>query len=342
MPLPPLVILHGEDDFAIAERVNALKAGMGDPSLASLSIAELDGRAVSLPDLRGVCDAMPFLTPQRLVIVRGLLTRLTGRSEDGDEVSTGSAADFADGLIDYFESLPETTSLVFVEPKPVNEKSRILKAASKVAGAEIRKMDAPKGGDLIKWIMRRAKAGGGDFTPAAAEALAAAIGDAGGVEPRMLANEIDKLLAYANWQRPVGPADVEQLTPAAGEAVIWDLVDALGARNAQLAIGKYHTLLAMPSQDQFAIFAMIARQFRMLLQVREILDNGGNVAEVMRVLNIKSSFPAEKYARQCRNFTLAQLETIYRRLLDLDLTLKTGGAGDTTAIDTFIAGLAAR
>lgn len=66
MPLPPLVILHGEDDFAIAERVNALKAGMGDPSLASLSIAELDGRAVSLPDLRGVCDAMPFLTPQRL------------------------------------------------------------------------------------------------------------------------------------------------------------------------------------------------------------------------------------------------------------------------------------
>ena len=87
MPLPNLVILHGEDDFAMAERVNTLKAEMGDPSLASLNIAELDGRSVSLADLRGVCDALPFLIAQRLVIVKGLLTRLLGRSEDGDRKS---------------------------------------------------------------------------------------------------------------------------------------------------------------------------------------------------------------------------------------------------------------
>ncbi len=337
MPLPNLVILHGEDEFAIAERVNGLKAGMGDPSMASLSIAELDGRTVSLPDLRSVCDSIPFLAAQRLVIVRGLLTRLTGKSEsdDGDDAPAGSAQDFVDGLVEYFAALPETTSLVLVEPKAVNEKSRILKAASKVPSAEVQRVDVPKGGELIKWVVRRAKASGGEFTPAAAEALAAAIGD----EPRMLASEIEKLLTYVNWQRPVEPADVERLTPAAGEAVIWDLVDALGARNAQLAVNKYHTLLAMPSQDQFAIFGMIVRQFRMLLQTKEILDNGGNVTEVMRTLDLKSSFPAEKYVKQCRNFTLPQLETVYRRLLDLDLTLKTGGGDDTTAIDMFIAGL---
>lgn len=335
--LPPLVILHGEDDFAIAERVNALKAEMGDPSMASLNTAEIDGRTVSLPDLRSVCDSMPFLTAQRLVIVRGLLTRLTGKaeSEDGDDAPAGSSADFVDGLMAYFESLPGTTSLVLVEPKALNEKSRVIKAASKVPGAEVQRIDVPKGGELIKWVVRRAKASGGEFTPAAAESLAAAIGD----EPRALANEIEKLLTYVNWQRPVQPADVEQLTPAAGEAVIWDLVDALGARNAQLAINKYHTLLAMPSQDQFAIFGMIVRQFRMLLQTKEIVENGGTVAEVMGALGIKSSFPAEKYVKQSRNFTLAQLETVYRRLLDLDLTLKTGGSDDTTAIDIFIAGL---
>jgi DNA polymerase-3 subunit delta len=335
--LPPLVILHGEDDFAIAERVNALKAGMGDPSMASLNTAEIDGRTVSLPDLRSVCDSMPFLAAQRLVIVRGLLTRLTGKSEsdDGDEAPAGSAQDFVDGLVEYFAALPETTSLVLVEPKAVNEKSRILKAASKAPGAEVQRVDVPKGGELIKWVVRRAKASGGEFTPAAAEALAAAIGD----EPRMLASEIEKLLTYVNWQRPVESADVERLTPAAGEAVIWDLVDALGARNAQLAISKYHTLLAMPSQDQFAIFGMIVRQFRMLLQTKEIVENGGNVAEVMGTLDLKSSFPAEKYVKQCRNFTLSQLEAVYRRLLDLDLTLKTGGGDDTTAIDMFIAGL---
>jgi DNA polymerase-3 subunit delta len=337
MPLPPLVILHGEDDFAIAEQLTKLKEALGDPSMASLNTAELDGKTVTLSELRGLCDSLPFLTEQRLVIVRGLLTRLTGRGDDAaaDDSQAGSTADFVDGLITYFDSFPETTSLILVESKSINDKSRLLKAAGKVAGAEIRKLDVPQGGELIKWIGKRAKAGGGEFTPRAAEALATATGD----DPRLLANEIDKLLAYVNWSRAVEVADVEQLTPAAGEAVIWDLVDALGARNGQLALNKFHVLLAMPSQDMFAIFAMIVRQFRMLLQTKEIVEQGGNVNTVMQKLEIKSSFPAEKYVKQSRNFTLAQLETIYRKLLDLDLTLKSGGGDDTTALDTFIAAL---
>ncbi len=340
MPLPPIAILHGDDDFAIAERVNALKVAMGDPSTASLNIAELDGKTVTLSELRGVCDAMPFLGEQRLVIARGLLTRLTGRGgeEEEDDAQVSSAFDFIDGLVDYFGSFPDTTSLVLVEPKAVNERSRILKAAGKLPGAEIIRQDVPKGAELSDWIMKRAKAGGGAFTQAAAETLAAAVGD----EPRTLANEIDKLLAFVNWEKPVDTADVEKLTPAAGEAVIWDLVDALGARNAQVALNKFHTLLAMPSQDQFAIFGMIVRQFRLLLQTKEIVDKGGNTAEVMRSLELKGTFQAEKYVRQCRNFSMAQLETVYRRLLDLDLALKTGAGEDTTAIDTFIAALASR
>ena len=76
----PLIILHGDDDFAIASRVRNLKNEMGDPSMASLNISELDGKIVALPELRGVCDAMPFLGDQRLILVNGLLTRLTGKA----------------------------------------------------------------------------------------------------------------------------------------------------------------------------------------------------------------------------------------------------------------------
>lgn len=330
-----MTILHGEDDFALAERLTQLKAAMGDPSLASLNTTELEGKSVTLSELRGLCDSLPFLSEQRLVIVNGLLTRLTGKSEDGDAAPAGSTADFVDGLITYFASFPDTTALVLIESKSINEKSRIFKAASQVPGSESYKLEVPQGSELIKWIGKRARVAGGEFTPRAAEALAAATGD----DPRLLVNEIDKLLAYVNWARPVDAADVEQLTPAAGEAVIWDLVDALGARNGQLALNKFHTLLAMPSQDQFAIFAMIVRQFRMLLQTKEIVDTGGNVNSVMQTLAIKSAFPAEKYVKQSRNFTLAQLESIYRKLLDVDLTLKSGGNTDTTAMDTFIAAL---
>jgi DNA polymerase-3 subunit delta len=287
--------------------------------------------------LRGLCDSLPFLTEQRLVIVRGLLARLTGKS-DNEETESGSSADFIDGLIEYFGIFPDSTALILAETKSINEKSRLLKAASQVKGAQILKLDVPKGAELTRWISKRAKAGEGEFTPAAAEALALAAGD----EPRLLAGEIDKLLAYVNWARPVEPADVEKLTPAAGEAVIWDLVDALGARNAQLALNRFHTLLAMPSQDQFAIFNMIVRQFRFLLQTKELIEKGGNVTSVMQTLEIKSNFSAEKYVKQSRNFSLKQLEAIYHQLLELDLALKSGAGEDTTALDTFIAALTSR
>lgn len=336
MPLPPVCLLHGDDEFAIAERVAELKSLLGDPSAVSLNTAELDGRVASVADLRRVGDPMPFLAEQRLVIVNGLLTRLTARADPDDRVTPAkSASDSAEAFIQYFGNLPPTTSFVFVESKAVNEKSRLFKALSAVPNADVRRLDMPEGAGLAKWISQRAKAGGGQFAPEAAEALAAV-----GNDPRSLANEVEKLLAYVNWQRPVERDDVELLTTAAPDAVIWDLVDALGARNGQKALGKFHTLLAMPSQDQFAIFGMIVRQFRLILQTKEIVEGGGNVATVMEQLGQKN-YPAQKLAGQARNFSLLQLEAICRRLLDLDLELKTGGGDDTTAIDTFIAALTA-
>jgi len=137
MPLPQLAILHGEDDFATAGRVAALKAEMGDPSTASLNIAEFDGRTVTLPELRSACDTMPFLSERRLIIVRGLLTRLTGKpegGEEGEEAASVSSQEFTDGLIEYIADLPPTTSLALVESKTLNERSRVLKAAAKAPG----------------------------------------------------------------------------------------------------------------------------------------------------------------------------------------------------------------
>ena len=48
-------LLHGPDEFAIAEFVDALKEKMGDPAMASLNTTVFDGRSVTLPELRGAC-----------------------------------------------------------------------------------------------------------------------------------------------------------------------------------------------------------------------------------------------------------------------------------------------
>ena len=91
-----------------------------------------------------------------------------------------------------------------------------------------------------------------------------------------------------------------------------------------------HQLL--DEQDALSIMGMIVRQFRLLLQAREVLDKGGREADIARELKT-IPFIANKLAVQARHFTMGSLENIYHRLLELDEAIKTGGMEDVLALD---------
>ena len=71
-----IIILHGDDPAGIAERLKALCASLGDPSLADLNLTNLDGRVCDENDIRNAALAIPFLADHRLVIVQNALSRL--------------------------------------------------------------------------------------------------------------------------------------------------------------------------------------------------------------------------------------------------------------------------
>jgi DNA polymerase-3 subunit delta len=320
---PRFYLLHGPDEFASAEFVAEMKEKMGDPSMASLNTTLFDGHTVTLPDLRSVCDTLPFLTKRRLVIVEGWLTRLQGKGEGDDEDGApplpASARETLAALVEYLPTLPETTALVFVEKRALPNNHAVVKAASGQEWAYLRLCDVPKGPALEAWIERRAKAAGGVFTHEAAQALALAEDD-----PRALDNEIAKLLTYVNLARPVDAADVEALTPAGGEAKIFDMVDAIGQRRGQAATRELHTLVE--KEDP--------------LLTRELLDANNSEDEVAQKLGLHP-YPARKISEQARNYSMPALEHIYRRLLDYDADIKTGRIEAATALDVLVASLTA-
>lgn len=41
---PSVILLHGNDEFAISEHIEKLCAGLGDPSAAGMNISRFDGR----------------------------------------------------------------------------------------------------------------------------------------------------------------------------------------------------------------------------------------------------------------------------------------------------------
>jgi DNA polymerase III subunit delta len=114
------------------------------------------------------------------------------------------------------------------------------------------------------------------------------------------------------------------------------MVDALGKRDGATASRLLHRLL---EQDEpLKLFALIIRQFRLLILAREHLNNGGTAGQLAQAIGVPP-FVAEKIAGQVRAFSLEQLEQIYHFLLDTDLGIKTGKVDDILALDLLIAGI---
>ncbi len=326
-------ILHGEDEFSQTEQVNKFRAQMGDPQFADLNIAQFDGRKVTLGELQHACDAVPFLSDRRLVIVEGMLARLDPRHGKGDaeeSAETEANPTFAKDLKEYLARLPESTRLVFVESKTLAKNNPILKQAeSDNKNAHVKAFGELKPRALPKWIQDRVKEKGGTIEPGAVEELGTHVG----TDLRLIDNEIDKLLTYRNGET-IRAEDVRALVASVRESDIFALVDALGRREGGNALKLLHAQLDHNAAPIY-LLSMIVRQFRLLLQMKDLAARGKPLAAAREQLKLHP-FVAEKTWNQALNFSLPQLEAIYQRLLDTDVSIKTGRSEPVVALDMLV------
>ncbi|NWF71159.1 MAG: DNA polymerase III subunit delta [Chloroflexi bacterium] len=321
---PSFYIFHGDDDMAIEDELHKLRSAMRQTPNGDLNTVEFDGEQITAGEVIAAASAYPFLADKRLVIVKGMLTYLTRK---GAGESAKKALDF---LQSELPNLPPYARLVFGERVPLSENHKLLKLAAKHGLAK--QFSAPK--DSTGWILKRAKeVYGVPISPRAAAALASVTAE----DLRRADNELLKLVSYVNGEREISETDVARLTPYVAEASLFDLVDALAEGRAADAAKLLRRLLD-DREDPFAVYGMIVRQFRLLLLAKEHLTTGSTPSTIADALRVHR-YVAEKLAKQTRVFSLAQLEKIYRRLLDYDVKMKTGRIEPELALDLLIASL---
>lgn len=323
---PTFYVFHGSDEFSRAETLAEFKRKLGPPDTVDLNTTELDGTRVTWAELRQACDAIPFLAEKRLVIVRGLLAHIAART---------STSSFLDRLVAYLPQLPPTTRLVFIEPAALPAKHPIIRMAQRTGLGYVKRFEPPKDRALPAWVRKRVRRHGGEITGEAAEQLAQVVGR----DLRRLDQEIVKLVTYTAAQRPITGQDVVALVPYVQEAIVFDMVDALGRRDGRTAARTLHRLLE-GGEHPHGLLGMIIRQFRLLIQVHELKAQGATPADIARTLKLHP-FPAKKLYGQADHFTAGQLEKIYRHLLATDVAIKTGQVEIEVALDLLVAGLAA-
>jgi DNA polymerase-3 subunit delta len=329
---PTFYVFHGGDELACAEAVAELRRRLGTSETAELNTAVLDGATVDVGELKHACETVPFLADKRLVIVKGLLTRLSRRSS---EDASSARSEYLAALAEYLPQVPDTTRLVFVENQALPARNPVLKLAEKHERGYVLRSDPPEPRRLGGWVKKRVAKYGGSIEGRAADRLAALVG----AELRVLDREVDKLVTYAGPGREITAADVEAVVPYAQDALIFDLVDALGERESSTAARVLHGLLD-GGEHPLRILGMIVRQFRLLIQVKELKSSGAGPQEVARELKLHP-YPAGKLCRQATRFTPEQLARVHRRLLSMDVQIKTGRIDDEAALDVLVQALPA-
>jgi DNA polymerase III subunit delta len=317
--MPNLYFLFGNDEFAITRKLKEFDSDFTDPTSANMNTARLDARSLNENDLNTAVNAMPFLAKRRLVLLANPSAKYNNPSARKK-------------FLEFAEKAPDTTRLVLyeaVEPRDA-EKHWLIKWAEKNEKLiQTRAFMLPRLKDMTGWIVNETKQQGGQIDPRAAEMLKEMVG----VDTRQAGMEIAKLLAYVNWARQVKAEDVEAVCIVTSQQSVFDFVDALSNGNGKSAQHLLHRLLE--TDDPFTLWGMVVRQFRLLIQAREILDGRGNKDDVARALGVHP-YVAEKTVQQAAHFSIESLEAIYHRLLKIDEGVKTSQVTLDLAMDTLV------
>ena len=321
---PSVILLHGNDEFAISGHIEKLCAGLGDPSTAGMNIARFDGHlGLDFEALNTAVNAAPFLAPRRVMVL----------------VNPIFAFNSAEGRKKFLELLdkaqPETT-IVLAEYDELKREHWLLKWALQAgARAGVHVYNLPKRWEIPRWIESETKKLGGRIEPEAAVRLSEMVGD----DTRIAAQELTKLLTYVNFARPVTLLDVERVSIVSAQGNVFELVDALGQGDGIKAQHVLHQLLE--EEEAFELWGMIIRQFRLLLQARELMDTGASIPEVQKALGLHE-FVAQKVTSQAKRFSLSALESIYHKLLEIDEGAKTSQVPLDLALDILVVELTGR
>ena len=328
----PLAYFWGDDAWSLDAAVDAFRKDPGRfpegaPERWRPDVDRGDpGRL--LGELREKLGTGTMFGSGSVAIIRGAGPLI--RSADGRKALIGALANVAPG--NGLVILEETESGAKEPPsKPLSE-------AIRIAGGDVRQLQAPRQDSLAGWIEVRAREREIKLGPGAARELAQRVGGfvrEGDVErsqqSRVAVSELEKLALRHAPGEPVTVLDVQTLVAEAVPGSVWAFVDAVGMRQRTRALELLERLI----EDKPApvLLAVLHRRLRELIEVQDRLERGETPGSLVRSMRLVP-FRAETLARQAKGWSARELDGALDGLVDLDAQIKgVGGRRSSDARD---------
>ena len=268
-PLKPGYVLAGDDIFLLDRCRAAVLKAFVPADLRDFCLSDLDLSNTTIFEVLDRAQTPSLMAPFQVVMVRNV-RQLYTRGAKKEEFAA---------LDRYFKSPNPQALLLFVadfiritpdarrmELDDKNRFERLTETLGEHCGmVELARVSDE---DAMRWTVATAQAEGVKMEADAARQLV----DALGADMMMVASELEKLMLYVSGKGRITLGDVETMVLGAKQRTLYELTDAISARDRVRALALLHGLLNSSDAGEDAAIGhlyMLARTFRQMLVILE-------------------------------------------------------------------------
>lgn len=308
--LKNVYLLYGTEDYLKRQYRDKLKHALVEPD-DTMNFSAYEGKDINPKELIDLSETLPFFKEKRMILVE----------------NSGFFKNRCDDLAEYMSQVPGSTCFVFVEEE-VDKRSKLFKAASR-AGSAV-EFETPKEDMLVRWILGRIQREGKKITQSVMQLFLSKTGS----DMENIDKELEKLICYTLDKTEISAADVEAICTGQTENKIFEMIDAISAKNQKKALDLYYDLLALKEAPMRILF-LIARQFQNLLLIKSMSAKGYPAVSIAKTAGMPS-FAVQKNLRQAGAFKINQLKEAIDDCGQAEEDVKTGRMADQLAVELLI------
>ncbi|NLJ41866.1 MAG: DNA polymerase III subunit delta [Clostridiales bacterium] len=312
-------LFFGEEQYIKRQALDSAVEALTDPSTKDLNYLQLEGNQATLDSVINACETLPFLSAKRLVLIKDPIFINDGTGGGIDEV----------GFVKYLEDIPLTTCLILYNRGVIDKRKRVYRHMNKAGKALEFKYLMDR--ELRTWINQTLGKSDKSISYKAVSHLIGMIGN----NLEDISNELTKLVSYIGQKKEIDIKAIEAVVTPNLEQSIFQLVDAIGEKKGGKALSVLDNLIEDRGQPIQPILAMIARQFRLILQCKGFYESGYKPDSIAQRLN-QRLFVVRKCLYQGKNFLTEELKKGLELCSEVDYRIKTGGVQDRVGIELII------
>ena len=301
-------LLYGTKGFQIEEEIKKLSKGIDEMNISKYDLNN-DMLSLAIEDAK----TMSLFGDKKLVIV------------DNANMFTGSTSKDSEIIEEYLNHINENTTLVLiVHNDKLDTRKKITKLVNKV-GKVVAFNDEL---DMTSLVRRLLKDYNIDYK------TIKLFLDRVGNNPLIIQSEINKIKIYKGNDKNITDEDILNLTTKLIEIDIFKLIDYIVRKDKEKALELYYEMLKM-NEEPIKIIVLLANQFRIMYQSKELLKKGYSEKDIASILKIHP-YRVKLAIQNSRNYSSEALLKYLNNLADIDIGIKTGTLNKDLALELFI------